>query len=55
MKQKQINEVLMQLNECFYWIDEMTNSEEKEWPHIKEMLQGLEDAMQLIRTHCINE
>lgn len=55
MTQKQINEITDQLNECFYWIDGMTNSEDKEQQHIKDMLQGLEDAIQLIQTHCTNQ
>lgn len=45
-------ETIQQLNECYMWIDEIVGPQDGDSEHIKNMLQGLEDAIELLRTHC---
>jgi len=49
------NEVCDQLYEAGEWIQGMISSEDAEQDHIKEMLFAIDEAVNLIRTHVIND
>jgi hypothetical protein len=50
-------EVIKQLNEASYWITEASNYDvnltESDQIHIKDMLDGIENAIQIIKTKSI--